>query len=87
MIYQDLLRESGGFAAVLSRCGTDLHNPLVREWAILCVRNACENNQENQKFIEELQPQEAIIQDENLKAQGYRIEVDHSKGKFELKKD
>ena len=40
---------------VLPLCATDLDNPLAREWAMLCMRNVCEGNMENQAFVESLQ--------------------------------
>ena len=44
---QDELRESGCLATVLCHCATNFENPLAREWALLCVRNACEDEDAN----------------------------------------
>ena len=35
-------RPSCGLLQILSMCSTDVSNPLRREWALLCLRNACE---------------------------------------------
>lgn len=69
---------------MLSHCGTDFENPISREWALLCVRNACENHPGNQQFIHELQPQETVIQDEKLRAQGLKVEINKETGKFKF---
>ena len=81
---QDALKESGALAAVLSHCATDFSNPISREWALLCVRNACETHIGNQTFIQELRPQEVVIQDEKLKAQGVRVEMNTETGQFKF---
>ena len=68
---QDHFRESGGFVVVLPLCATDLENPLAREWAMLCMRNVCEGNMQNQAFVESLQPQGNYeVRDEAMKAAG-----------------
>ena len=68
-------------ATVLSHCTTDFDLPLAREWALLCVRNACEGHRINQQFIEELKPQQ-VVQDEVLGAQGVSVGIDVNTGKF-----
>jgi len=57
---QDQLRDSGGLAIVLSNCFTDFNNPFAREWALVCIRNACEGNSLNQAYIESLQPEKKL---------------------------
>lgn len=69
---------------MLSHCATDFANPVSREWALLCVRNACETHIANQTFIQELRPQEVVIQDEKLKAQGLRVEMNTETGQFKF---
>eukprot|EP01038_Epipyxis_sp_PR26KG_P004755 gene4755-6667_t len=83
-VAQDTLRTIGGLAVVLSHCATDFQNPIAREWALLCVRNACENNLLNQEYIESLKPQDIKIQDEEMKAKGLHVEMDKSTGKFKF---
>ena len=78
------MRTSGALSAVLSHCATDFHNPISREWALLCVRNACDNHLGNQSFIQELRPQEVVIQDEKLKEQGLRVEMNTETGQFKF---
>ena len=75
---------SGCLATVLGYCATDFSNPLAREWALLTVRNACENNETNQRFIESLQPQ-GVVQDESLRSRGISVEMDPLSGKFSFK--
>lgn len=71
---QNELRTSGCLAYVLSNCGTVFESPLSREWALFCIKSACEGNEENQKFIDSLKPQ-GVIQDEILKAHGITVEM------------
>lgn len=78
------MRERDGLPIILSCCQTDFKNPLIREWALLCVKNACENNPRNQAFINELKPQK-VLQDEILQAQGITVHLDSTTGKVEFK--
>lgn len=80
---QDALRECGAFASVLSLCGTDFHNPLSREWAILCVRNACADNIANQSFVDSLRPKGAIV-DDRLAAMGVTVQINAETGQFQF---
>lgn len=76
---QDAFRELGGFQAVLPRCATSFRNPFEREWALMCVRNACEGCLVNQQFIEALQPQGARVLDEMA---GVGVEINGATGTF-----
>lgn len=76
---QDSFRELGGFQAVLPRCATSFRNPFEREWALMCVRNACEGCLVNQQFIEALQPQGARVLDEET---GVGVEINGATGTF-----
>jgi hypothetical protein len=76
---QDAFRELGGFQAVLPRCATSFRNPFEREWALMCVRNACEGCLVNQQFIEALQPQGVRVLDEKA---GVGIEINGAAGTF-----
>ncbi|TYZ63931.1 hypothetical protein PybrP1_010509 [[Pythium] brassicae (nom. inval.)] len=55
--HQDLVREHGHLALFLNHCNIDDANPLVREWALVALRNLCEGNEANQQFINALKPQ------------------------------
>jgi ataxin-10 len=66
---------------VLAYCATDFENPLCREFALMCVRNLCEGNLENQRLIESLQPQQ-VLQDDALLERGIRIDIDPLSGRF-----
>jgi Spinocerebellar ataxia type 10 protein domain len=85
-VVQEDIRISGVFALVLSHCTTDFANPLEREWALMCVRNACEGCPANQEFISSLQPQ-GVIQDETLRERGISVNFDASTGKFTVDQD
>lgn len=80
---KDMIRTREGLPVILSYCVTDFENPLCREYALMCIRNLCEGNLENQRFIESLQPQQ-VLQDETLLAQGIRIEMDPLSGRFKF---
>ena len=77
---QNELRICGGLATVLSHCGTDFSNPLSREWALFCVKNACEDNEENVNFINSLKPTK-VFQHAALEARGIQVELS-SEGKL-----
>jgi hypothetical protein len=71
---------------VLSYCATDFDNPLSREWALLTIRNACEENARVQEFVSSLQPQQ-VLQDELMREHGVSVEMDPASGKFKFKQD
>lgn len=48
---QNLAREMGFLTTVLDSTALDAKNPLLKEWSVLCIRNLCERNEENQRFI------------------------------------
>ncbi|KAH8082274.1 spinocerebellar ataxia type 10 protein domain-containing protein [Filobasidium floriforme] len=53
---QDRIREAAGIHLVLSLCVVDEHNPLIREHALLTIRNLMMNNPENQAVIGTMDP-------------------------------
>lgn len=76
-----------GFRVVLPLCATDFDAPLAREWALLCVRNACEGSRKNQSYVQSLQPQgDAIIQDEAMREAGISVAFDSASNKFALRR-
>jgi hypothetical protein len=75
-----------GVAIVLGMCGTNVYHPLRREWALLCVRHACETSESIRSFIESLQLQDTHIVDQNMKDSGMRVEVDQNTGKLRFQK-
>ena len=85
MQFQLKVLQTGCLAEVLSRGGTDFSNPTAREWALLVIRNSCENCEENQEFVHSLAPQGVELQDEALKADGYSVRMQN--GKFSVIKD
>jgi hypothetical protein len=74
-----------GLQIVLVNCTTDFNNPLSREWALLCTRNACAGNMKNQAFIEELKLQN-VTQSDVLTEQGLDVKLDTATGKFHVEK-
>lgn len=66
----------------MALCVTDFDNPLIREWSLLCVRNACEGNDEIQEYIKSLRPQEVQITDDSLEAVGLSVRIDSTTGKL-----
>lgn len=71
---QDYLRESGGLLAILEACTVDENNPFVREKAIVCVRYLLHENDENQKFVGQLEAKKVVNPDVLEKA-GYEAEI------------
>lgn len=51
---QDLAREMGFLQTVLESTVLDAKNPFLKEWSIVCIRNLCERNEENQRIIGDL---------------------------------
>ncbi|KAI5956610.1 hypothetical protein KGF54_001085 [Candida jiufengensis] len=80
---QELIRELGGLALVLSNCQIDENNPFIKEQAILCIKYLLEKNQKNQQFVAELEAKKTI-DDEVLQEVGYKVDI--VDGKVELKK-
>jgi hypothetical protein len=55
----------------------------IREWAILAIRNLCQDNAENQRIIEGLKLQ-AVQQDVHLSQANIRAEI-NSHGKLSFR--
>ena len=58
---KDRIRELGGIPIVLNCCTSDVNHPMLREWALVAVKNMLENNDDNQKLVAELQPQGKVM--------------------------
>ena len=54
---QDRVRELKGIPTILQQCNIDSKNAFINQWAILAIRNLCENNLENQAFLLSLKSQ------------------------------
>lgn len=50
-LVQDQVRRYGGLEALVSCCRQDEHNPYIREHAIMCLRFAVEDNEDNAAVI------------------------------------
>ena len=74
---QDALREAGGIVEVLGCLHIDARQPVLREWALLALRNLCDGNDANQAAIDALQPL-SVAQNPELEALGLRVEMDGS---------
>ena len=84
-LHSDAPPPSVGLLQILSLCNTDVRNPLRREFAILCLRNACEGNLPNQAYIESLVLQGVAQVDEQLARAGMGVSFDPASGKIEFK--
>lgn len=83
-ILKDALNACGGLNCVLSLCTTDFDNPFAREWALFCVRNACDGNEQIRSYIESMKPQDIIITDQSLIDAGLRVAIDSQTGKLKV---
>lgn len=79
---QETLKELDAFPILLHYCATNFSNPTQREWGLICIRNACEDNQENQFFFRQLQLQGVEIVNEKWKELGISVDVNYDTGKF-----
>ncbi|CDO54388.1 conserved hypothetical protein [Geotrichum candidum] len=80
---QDEIRERQGLELVLSNCIIDIHNPFIKERAIICLRYLLENNPENQAFVAKLEAKSTVTE-EALDEAGLETEI--IDGKIALKK-
>jgi len=73
---QDLVRQVGGLALILSNCMFDDDNNYLREWSILALRNLCLENTDNQQFVASLKALAVPpkVQQE-MSRQGFRVEI------------
>ena len=76
-----------GLLQVLSLCGTNVYRPLRREYAILCIRNACEGNEANVRIIQSLSIQDVeSVDNDALAAVGLKVEFNKITGNVEVKR-
>mmetsp|Transcript_22918 Transcript_22918/g.64398 ORF Transcript_22918/g.64398 Transcript_22918/m.64398 type:complete len:404 (+) Transcript_22918:28-1239(+) len=73
---QNHVRELGGLVMVLNLTHYDDTYPYQREWAIVCIRNLCEGNEANQKFIQELAPIK-VVDSPELRDQGLQARLEN----------
>ena len=52
---QNIIREKGGIPFLLDCTQIDIRNDFIQQWAILAIKNALENNPENQRFVASLE--------------------------------
>lgn len=74
---QDKMRELKGLQLVLSNCLIDDNDPFIKERSIVCIRFLLEGNEENQKFVANLEAKKAV-QNEILDEAGYEVKIDNS---------
>ncbi|XP_041478742.1 ataxin-10-like [Lytechinus variegatus] len=67
---QDRVRELKGIPTILQQCNIDSKNAFINQWAILAIRNLCENNLENQAVLLSLENQ-GVADNEALARLGY----------------
>ena len=58
-VRQNAVRTLGDLPTVLSCCSYDANSPLMREWAVLAVRNLAAGNEDNQAVIAALEQVDA----------------------------
>jgi hypothetical protein len=82
--WQDAVHDAGGLSAALGHTALNETLPVLREWALLAVRNLCEGNERNQSFVERLRMEQGAagaVQTPELKAMGLAVETDPRTGK------
>eukprot|EP00960_Hanusia_phi_P005968 172455-Hanusia_phi.AAC.3 len=84
---QDLVRELGGIPLILEGTNIDDNNPFSREWSVLAVRNLCEGNEQNQRIIAGIQPQQVASVPQELRDRGINVTLDNSTGKVKVVRD
>ena len=84
---QDELRRRDGLLLVLQLSATDFTNPLRREWALMCVRNACGGNDANQEYINKITLQKVEVVNQGLRESGLSVDVDPVSGKVRFNHD
>lgn len=72
---QDKIREKNGILLLLQQCVIDEDNPYMREWGIFSIRNILEGNEENQRFVADLEMQGTVDVPE-IAGHGLRVEAD-----------
>ncbi|KAJ3441334.1 ataxin-10 [Anaeramoeba flamelloides] len=50
-IVQDKIRKLEGIEVILNNSKIDMKQPFLREWCLFAIRNLCEGNEENRKYI------------------------------------
>ena len=81
---QQLKEYKDGLLLVLSSSSTDVYHPLRREWALLCLRNACEGSLTNQEYISTLTLQRVDVVNEQLVQSGLSVDFDPDTGKIKF---
>jgi len=82
---QELIRTEGGIPTILNHFIIDDHNPYLREWTILAIRNITQNNLENQNFISSLELQD-VPQSAQQEFQSMGFETRVEEGKLKITK-
>ena len=83
---QARVRTLGALPSVLSCCQPDDHNPFIREWAVLAIRNLTEGCTENQAEIAKLETSpRGVANPELLADAGIELDVDRASGKVRMK--
>jgi len=82
---QDAMREAGGLVLILNHSVLHPSYPLMREWALLAIRNVTEDNEANQSWIRSMKPTKAIPSAE-LEAQGVELVFDEASGSLKTHK-
>jgi len=81
---QSLAGSMGAIDLCTSNCQLDAQMPMVREWAILAVRNLLENHVANQALVSSLQV-ETVANNAELSTLGLEAALDQRTGKVTLR--
>ncbi|CAH0391756.1 unnamed protein product [Bemisia tabaci] len=60
---QDFVRENKGIEIILESTCYDGRNPFIKEWSILAIRNFCDENESNQRYIGNLKKMAQLSED------------------------
>lgn len=80
---QDEVGARGGIYALMNHSVLDDHNPLMREFSILGLRNALEDHEANQQIVSQLRV-DAIANQDQLREMGVNTELDPRTGKIKI---
>ena len=81
---QSLCGSLGAIDVCLSNCQIDDRNPMVREWAILALRNLMEDHAANQALVSGLHP-ETVANNTELSRMGLEAIMDNKTGRITVR--
>lgn len=79
---QNKLREAHILEIILSNCIIDDYNPFLKEYSVICIKYALENNKKNQDLIANLEAKQ-VVDDSILEQTGYRAVIENGEIKLQ----